>query len=209
MTRLCEICGTDISHKKASALACSVECNHARLVARRKAEKWEGVDPERPCETCGASMEGKRPHARFCSRPCKAKASNARLRDTGVLRERDRARYAKEAERRKEYARRYLRENPERMRAIRRNRKSKIKAARFLVTTRDWDRLVARHRGCCAYCGRRSDILHREHVIPIAKGGRHSIGNLLPACPPCNYAKKTKLLIEFRRDRGLGVITTP
>lgn len=163
---------------------------------------------DRTCAFCSASLQGMRPHAVYCCRSCKTKASNRRIRDTGVLRERDRARYDREAEHRRAYARQYLKDNPEKMRAIRRNRKSRIKAERLLVTERDWSRLVARYRGCCAYCGQRSDTLHREHVIPVARGGRHSIGNLLPACPPCNYRKKTKLLSEFRRDQGLGVITT-
>ena len=206
MGRSCENCDADISHKKASALACSVECNQARLAARRKAQKWEGIDPTRGCEQCEASMEGKRPHAKFCSRSCKAKAKGAAMVASGESRIKDRARYAKEAEHRRAYARQYLKDNPERMRAIRRNRKSRIRAERFLFTERDWHRLVERYRGCCAYCGDHSDTLHREHVIPIARGGRHSIGNIVPSCPMCDYRKKTKLLIEFRREQGLGVI---
>lgn len=89
------------------------------------------------------------------------------------------------------------------MRAIRRNRKSRIKANRFEFTERDWARLVARYRGCCAYCGVKPDQpLQREHVIPVARGGRHSAGNILPACPRCNGSKKAKLLSEWRYQRG-------
>lgn len=188
--------------KKASARSCSVACNNAILNARRVAAKWEGVDPDRPCEHCGKPLTGKRPQAKFCDRSCKSKAKNAELRASGVARERDRARYQREAEKRREYARQYLRDNPERMRAIRRNRKSRIKTQRFLISAREWRRMVARYRHCCAYCGEHSEVLHREHVIPVIRGGRHSIGNLLPACPPCNYRKKTKLLVEWRYQRG-------
>ena len=154
-------------------------------------------------------MEGKKSHAVYCNRACKTKASDRRRRESGAARERDRKRYASEAERRRAYARQYLKDNPEKMRAIRRNRKSRIKAERFLFTEKDWARMVARYRGCCAYCGRRPDTLHREHVIPVVRGGRHSVGNIVPACPGCNYRKKTKLLIEFRRDQRSEVITTP
>lgn len=161
------------------------------------------------CAECRAPLDGMRSNAVYCTRTCKGKASQTRHRDSGALRARDRARYAKEGDKRRAYARQYLADNPERMRAIRRNRKSRIKATRLLFTEGDWKRLVARYQGRCAYCGDRSDTLHREHVIPIVKGGRHSIGNILPSCPSCNYRKKTKLLIEFRRDNGLGVMTTP
>lgn len=42
----------------------------------------------------------------------------------------------------------------------------------------------------CAYCGNHGD-LHIEHFIPISRGGSHVLGNILPACPPCNYSKAT------------------
>jgi 5-methylcytosine-specific restriction endonuclease McrA len=41
----------------------------------------------------------------------------------------------------------------------------------------------------CAYCGADGD-LHIEHVVPISKGGPHSIGNIIPACKDCNYSKR-------------------
>lgn len=125
-----------------------------------------------------------------------------------MLRERDRVRYAKEAEHRRAYARQYLKDHPEQMRAVRRNRKAKIATQRFQFTTRDWTRLCERYRHCCAYCGQRSAVLHREHVIPVSRGGRHSAGNILPACPACNYQKKTKLLSEWRY-RGREVSPHP
>ena len=41
----------------------------------------------------------------------------------------------------------------------------------------------------CAYCGSDGD-LHIEHVVPISKGGPHSIGNIIPACKSCNFSKR-------------------
>lgn len=149
-------------------------------------------------------MAGKRPHAKFCSRACKAAVSNDKLRDSGASRIRDRARYEREADKRREYAKQYLKDNPERMRAIRLRRQGRIRANHFLFTERDWVRLLARFRGCCAYCGAERDDLQREHVIPLARGGTHSVGNIVPACPPCNYAKKDKLLIEWRTNSPCG-----
>lgn len=65
------------------------------------------------------------------------------------------------------------------------------------ITPRDWTRLVARQRGCCFYCGE-SSRLEVEHVIPISRGGRHAIGNIVGACRSCNARKHAKLIMEFR-----------
>lgn len=147
---------------------------------------------------CAGSMEGKRSHAVYCSRDCKTKASDQRRKDDGRSVARDRARYPQEAERRRAETMEYLRKHPEKMRAVRRRRKGQLKAESFEFTERDWARMVTRYRHCCAYCKKRSVVLHREHVIPLARGGRHSVGNIVPACPPCNFRKRTKLLSEWR-----------
>jgi hypothetical protein len=42
---------------------------------------------------------------------------------------------------------------------------------------------------CCAYCGKGGCELHIEHFMPIAAGGPHTMDNILPACPECNYSK--------------------
>jgi len=42
---------------------------------------------------------------------------------------------------------------------------------------------------CCAYCGTGGDM-QIEHVEPISKGGAHDIGNIVPACWPCNSGKR-------------------
>lgn len=68
----------------------------------------------------------------------------------------------------------------------------------FLVTRRDWERLLSRYDHRCAYCGE-ATVLHQDHLIPIARGGRHSIGNLVPACIVCNGRKRALLPVEFRR----------
>ena len=48
-----------------------------------------------------------------------------------------------------------------------------------------------RFEHCCAYCGCSGD-LEVEHVVPISKGGQHHLGNIVPACHPCNSNKRTR-----------------
>lgn len=65
------------------------------------------------------------------------------------------------------------------------------------VTARDWARLLRRADGCCAYCGKRAPLT-MDHVVPLARGGRHAIGNVTPACERCNKSKGALLLMEWR-----------
>ena len=51
----------------------------------------------------------------------------------------------------------------------------------------------------CIYCGSNNSI-QADHVIPISKGGVHSIGNLVPACSRCNQSKSNKFLSQWKRD---------
>jgi 5-methylcytosine-specific restriction endonuclease McrA len=51
----------------------------------------------------------------------------------------------------------------------------------------------------CAYCGADGD-LHIEHVVPISKGGPHSIGNIIPACESCNYSKRDSEVESWYRS---------
>jgi hypothetical protein len=66
------------------------------------------------------------------------------------------------------------------------------------VTERDWARLLARWDYCCAYCGVGGKRLSWEHVVPLTRGGRHTIGNVLPICRSCNSSKGNRLLAEWR-----------
>lgn len=97
---------------------------------------------------------------------------------------------------------RWRAENPERfavqVRTYTSNRRARKRAAStFRVTPRDWDRLVSRYQGRCAYCDTGGQMT-MDHVIPIARGGGHRIGNLVPACETCNKSKGPLLLIEWR-----------
>jgi 5-methylcytosine-specific restriction endonuclease McrA len=69
-----------------------------------------------------------------------------------------------------------------------------------VVTERDWLRLCGRYHHCCFYCGE-AKKLTMDHIIPVVRGGRHSIGNLIPACRNCNAQKRTRLIVEWRAGK--------
>lgn len=53
------------------------------------------------------------------------------------------------------------------------------------------DKLFARDRNTCAYCGGQFDSQHltREHIIPQAQNGPNSWMNVVTACRGCNHRK--------------------
>jgi 5-methylcytosine-specific restriction endonuclease McrA len=86
----------------------------------------------------------------------------------------------------------------------RRARRAQVDAR--VVTNRDLAQLRRRQAGACAYCGELRP-LQLEHVVPIARGGRDAIGNLVLACKRCNCSKRDRLLVEWRyRGRGRELV---
>ena len=68
-------------------------------------------------------------------------------------------------------------------------RKATIKERHAVrVRSRDIRARFAQFDGC-AYCGTHGDM-HMDHFIPLAHGGTHALGNLVPACAACNYSKR-------------------
>jgi len=48
----------------------------------------------------------------------------------------------------------------------------------------------------CCYCGYRGK-LSEDHFIPLTKGGKHSLTNIVPACKSCNSSKHNSLPQEW------------
>lgn len=54
----------------------------------------------------------------------------------------------------------------------------------------------------CAYCETSlDDSFHWDHIVPIARGGKHEIDNVVPVCPACNLKKNAKPLNVFLSER--------
>lgn len=122
----------------------------------------------------------------------------------------DRDYYQKNADRLKAQANEYERVqrmlgNPQfiqRKRESNRRRRARMSNADVrMISHRDWNRLVQGQDGKCWYC-KQDATLTLDHLIPLARGGRHAIGNIVAACQPCNSAKRDLLPIEFRAGRS-------
>lgn len=68
-----------------------------------------------------------------------------------------------------------------------------------------WEAMKRAANYCCHYCGEPSQILQREHRVPLSRGGLNSIVNIVPACALCNYRKGVLTDTEYfdrrRRER--------
>lgn len=75
-------------------------------------------------------------------------------------------------------------------------RREKAKA-RELRASQWWKRKCA--KGVCHYCGRQvpPKELTMDHIVPIARGGKSTRGNVVPCCKHCNTRKKTQLPMEW------------
>ena len=68
--------------------------------------------------------------------------------------------------------------------------------ARQLRKTPWWKAQIA--PGICRYCRKKvgAENLTLDHVIPVARGGKSTKGNCVPACRECNREKRAKTPAE-------------
>jgi 5-methylcytosine-specific restriction endonuclease McrA len=66
-------------------------------------------------------------------------------------------------------------------------------------TSADWLNLMRLWDWECAYCGERLKRGTRstDHIVPLSKGGRNDMDNIVPCCVCCNSSKNDKLLSEW------------
>lgn len=92
--------------------------------------------------------------------------------------------------------------NRRRVRAAKR-RKSRLAKGVHDLTDAQWGALREIWGGC-AYCGATGTPLHRDCVLPVARGGRYTLANVVPACPTCNSSKWHSEVTGWMRRKGLA-----
>lgn len=94
-------------------------------------------------------------------------------------------------------ARKWQKKNPEKFKLIKHaaDNRRHGRMVEGKVTTKElrnrWNEFNYR----CGYCLAPADT--KDHMVPISRGGKHEIDNIIPACRSCNFKKHTKNLIEF------------
>lgn len=62
-------------------------------------------------------------------------------------------------------------------------------------THREWLDTLEHFDNTCAYCG--IEWYHRDHVVPLSKGGMNQRHNVIPACARCNTDKNRRLIEDW------------
>lgn len=91
--------------------------------------------------------------------------------------------------------------NTRRARAQRR-RVKRVAAADNDLTPAEWQRIQDAWGGC-AYCSSTGIPLQRDCVLPISRGGRYTLENIVPACRSCNASKSNSEVTSWMRSRRL------
>ncbi len=70
------------------------------------------------------------------------------------------------------------------------------------LTDEQWGLIKDAWSGC-AYCGAADADLQRDCVLPISRGGRYTLDNVVPACPSCNRSKCNSEVTAWLRHKRL------
>lgn len=57
--------------------------------------------------------------------------------------------------------------------------------------------------GGCAYCGSAGTPLQKDCVLPISRGGRYVLANVVPCCRSCNTSKCNAEVTSWMRRKKL------
>jgi len=86
-----------------------------------------------------------------------------------------------------------------------RKRKRRVDAADNDLTAAQWEAILLAWGGC-AYCGAQASAdasLQRDCVLPISRGGRYTVENVVPACRSCNASKCNEEVTHWLRRKRL------
>ena len=116
-----------------------------------------------------------------------------RRRTIKVRRKKDAEYYQNNLAKRRQEAKDYRTKHPEIGKQHQRQRRAqKMQAPRNDLTHQQWLEIQAAQHYRCAYCGKRcKGRLTQDHILPLSKGGAHTLANIIGACHACNSKKQT------------------
>jgi 5-methylcytosine-specific restriction endonuclease McrA len=87
-----------------------------------------------------------------------------------------------------------------------RKRKRRMDAVEHDLSDEQWGALKAAWGGC-AYCRATDKPLQRDCVLPLSRGGRYTLDNIVPACRSCNTSKCNEEVTVWMRRRRIDEST--
>ena len=83
-----------------------------------------------------------------------------------------------------------------------RRRKRRMDRVEHDLSDEQWAALRTAWGGC-AYCGATDARLQRDCVLPLSRGGRYTLENIVPACRSCNASKCNDEITGWMRRKRL------
>ncbi|GAA3957957.1 HNH endonuclease signature motif containing protein [Gordonia caeni] len=77
-----------------------------------------------------------------------------------------------------------------------------MSAADHDLTPAQWTSLTVEWGGC-AYCGQPDEAPQKDCILPISRGGRYTVDNVVPACRSCNASKCNSEVTQWMRRKKL------
>lgn len=135
----------------------------------------------------------------------KIRESGFAYRETNAVSERARSRdyYARHPERRKAAIAAWNEANPEAHVLAEQRRRARKAANGGELSLAEWRQVLEAHGHRCAACGCDGKMT-LDHVVPLAKGGRHEVANVQPLCRSCNSGKGARDWAVFLAGRTTG-----
>lgn len=159
------------------------------------ARKWQEAHPERHRENQRRWYEANRERHRKNERRGYETNREQRLEDA-------RQWYQEHREQHNADGRRWHKEHPAEVKTRCCRRRARLAGAGGEgLTAGQWRGKVEQQEHRCAYCNRHESECGKltvEHVVPIVRGGKHDVDNIVAACHRCNMQKHTKTGDEYR-----------
>lgn len=176
-----------------------------RACLREKARLYREANPDKVRESqqrFSKTDKAKAIRRRFYENGGKEKQAAWAVENSDRVRAASRRHYHRNADAEKARNMEWRKQNPEAWRRIsnaseERRRAQKAGAGIFAILPKELRRLYSQP---CAECGAKYGQTI-DHVVPLARGGRHSIGNLQTLCGSCNFSKHARFIVEWRRRK--------
>lgn len=207
---ICKICNKEFIPQWNSQQCCSIECLKKSKSINNKVykDKKKTWDIPKPCKHCFNIFTPPHHESEFCSKECKRMYlkiyhDNYYEENKSTLSIKQREYNERTKEQRKEAS--IKRMQTEEGKNTRRNSQQGYKARKrgaTVVEKIDYDLIWQRDNGKCQHCKKKIDLniprnepmgLQYDHIVPLSKGGEHSVKNLQLSHAVCNQRKNNNI----------------